>query len=132
MIKRHYMENQFLKIEAKTRITSGADTSRTKTKSITRTAEMRTLRSITGHTLHGKILNQEIRRISDIQDIVRLTRQRRREWNQHINRMEDNIIAKIARDGKLHSRRAPGRPPKRWRIAGCRRRKELFKARKTG
>jgi len=78
-----------------------ADTSRTK--SITRTAEMRTLRSITNKT--------NLRHTG----IVRLTRQRWREWNQHINRMEDNRIAKIARDGKPHSRRPPGRPPKRWR-----------------
>jgi len=88
-----------LKIEAKTRIYKScvrpiityaaetmADTSRTK--SITRTAEIRTLRSITGHTLRDRKPNQEIRRICDIQDIVRLTRQRRRERNQHINRME--------------------------------------------
>jgi len=61
----------------------------------TRTAEMRTLRD--------RIPNQEIRQICDIQ---RLTRQRRQEWNQHIDRMKD---------GKPHSRRPPGRPPKRWR-----------------
>jgi len=28
--------------------------------------------------------------------------------------MEDNRIAKIARDGKPLFRRPPGRPPKRW------------------
>jgi len=83
----------------------------------------RTLRSITGHTLRDRIPNQEIRRICDIQDIVRLTRQRWRECNQHINRMEDNRIAKIARP--------PGRPPKRWRDSWMRRRKEFLKAGKT-
>jgi len=48
--------------------------------------------------------------------------------------MKDNRIAKIVRDGKPHSRRPPGRPPKRWRpggIVGCRRRRELLKAGKT-
>jgi len=95
---------------------------------------MRTLWSITGHTLRDRIPNQEIWRICDIQDIVRFTRQRRREGNQHINRMEDNRIAKIARDGKPYSRRPPARPPKMWRDSwmSTSRRKELLKAGKTG
>jgi len=73
---------------------------------------MRTLRSITGHTLRDRIPYQEVKQICNIQDIVRLTRQRRLEWNQHINRMEDR---------QADHQRGGG-------IAGCRRRKELLKA----
>jgi len=46
----------------------------------------------------------------------------RRSWSQIslsqialYLQISDNRIAKIARDGKPHSGRPPGRPPKRWR-----------------
>jgi len=115
--------NQFLKIEAKTRIYKScvrliityaaettADTSRTK--SITRTAEMRTLRGITGHTLLDRIPNQEIRRTY-------------RTFNQHINRMEERETENhTLEDRQADHQRGGG-------IAGCRRRKKLHKAGKT-
>ncbi|XP_011876062.1 PREDICTED: uncharacterized protein LOC105566568 [Vollenhovia emeryi] len=40
-------------------------------------------------------------------------RQRRREWDDRVSRMREEIIARTAIDGK-DPRRPPGRPPKRW------------------
>lgn len=87
----------------------------TKTKSALRTSEMRILRTICGKTLLDRIRNETIRTECETEDIVRWTRKRRRMWNEHINRMTDDRLVKIARNGKPETRRPPGRPPKRWR-----------------
>lgn len=84
-----------------------------KTKSMARTTEMWTLRAITGHTLRDRVLSTAIREACDVPDIVRWMRQRRREWNDHVSRMGEERMARIARDGKPSSRRPLGRPPKR-------------------
>lgn len=85
-----------------------------KTKIILRTDEMRTLRTIAGHTLRE--YNEQIRSMCDTQDIIRWIRQRRRRWNEHVSRMDEDRLAKIARDGRLlKCRRPPDRPPKQWK-----------------
>ncbi|XP_011866122.1 PREDICTED: uncharacterized protein LOC105561071 [Vollenhovia emeryi] len=73
-----------------------------------------TLSAILGKTLGDRVPNVMIRETSDVTDIVRWARQRRREWNGHVSRMAEERIARTARDGKPTSRRPPGRPPKRW------------------
>ncbi|XP_050459519.1 uncharacterized protein LOC126855693 [Cataglyphis hispanica] len=85
-----------------------------KTKSMVRTTEMRTLRAIAGYTLRDRVPNVAIRETCGVQDIIRCVRQRRRGWNEHVSRMGEERMARIARDGKLSFRRPPGRPPKRW------------------
>jgi len=42
--------------------------------------------------------------------------------DEHVNRMDDNQLAKIAKNGKPSSPRPPGRPPKRCAKIGHRRR----------
>lgn len=49
-----------------------------------------------------------------IPDIVRWTRQRRREWNEHLTGMKLHRIAQIVRDTKPNTRRPMGGQPKRW------------------
>lgn len=90
-----------------------ADTS--ETKRMMRTNEMRTLRAITGNTLRDHRRSEEIREECGILDVVRWSRARRRYWNEHVSRMGDERLAKIARNGKPAARRPPGRPPKRWK-----------------
>ncbi|XP_055385812.1 uncharacterized protein LOC129614885 [Condylostylus longicornis] len=89
-----------------------ADTA--KTEQILRRTEMKTLRQICGYTLRDKIRNEDIRSTCEIQDVVRWTRCRRRNWRDHVNRMSENRIAKIAMNNRPSTRRPVGRPPKRW------------------
>lgn len=45
-------------------------------------------------------VNKFLRRaIYNLKDIVKFSRQRRKVWNEHVNWMQDNRIAKIVRDG---------------------------------
>ncbi|XP_055389934.1 uncharacterized protein LOC129618927 [Condylostylus longicornis] len=90
-----------------------ADTSTTK--QLLRTTEMRTLRQITGKTLRDRIRSADIRKQCDVQDVVRWARRRRRGWREHVERMDENRLAKIAYNNIPQGRRLPGRPPKRWR-----------------
>lgn len=87
----------------------------TRTKSIMRAAEMKTLRTIKGVSLRDQIRSTAIREDLKIQDVVRFTRARRRYWRDHVDRMTDDQWAKWAKNEKPNSKRPPGRPPKRWR-----------------
>jgi len=46
--------------------------------------------------------------------------------------MEDNRIAKIARDGRPHSRRPPGSPPKKWKDSWLWTAESLFQEEEEG
>jgi len=48
--------------------------------------------------------------------IVRWERERRRKWNQHISRMNEDRLAKIVRDGK--PQKPAERPQKNGKIVG--------------
>jgi len=50
-----------------------------------------------------------------VQDIVRWERQRKIYWYAHVRRMEEGRLPRIALEGKPIGKRAPGRPPKRWK-----------------
>ncbi|XP_044760217.1 uncharacterized protein LOC123317675 [Coccinella septempunctata] len=86
----------------------------TATKRLLRTTEMRALRSIAGYALLDRKRNEEIREICDIQDVVRWARKRRRAWRDHVDRMSDERLAKIAKEERPNTSRPPGRPPTRW------------------
>ena len=86
-----------------------------RTKSLLRTSEMKVLRNISGKTLRDRVRNTEIRRICEVEDIVRWGRQRRRFWNEHVSRMDQSRVVRIARDSIPQGSRLPGRPPKRWK-----------------
>jgi len=84
----------------------------TYTQQLLRTTEMKTTRAIHGKTLRDKIRNDQLRHLSGIQEIIKWTNDRRREWDAHVERMEDNRLAKIARPQGVRSR---GIPKKRWK-----------------
>ena len=90
-----------------------ADTVRTKQK--LRTTEMRTLRTIAGKTLRDRVRNTRIREICEADDIVRWSRQRRREWYSHVQRMDITRLPNIVLHNQPHGTRPRGRPPKRWK-----------------
>jgi len=77
-------------------------------RSITRRLFRRTLKCITGDTLRDRIRNEDIRNMRD----STWARIRRRIWKDHINGMDDDWLAKIAKNGKPNILRPLGRPPK--------------------
>ena len=87
----------------------------TYTQQLLRTIEMKTLRAIHRKTLRDKIRSDHLRHLNGIQDIVKWTEDRRREWDAHVGRMEDNRLAKITRDSRPQGVRSRGRPKKRWK-----------------
>lgn len=90
-----------------------ADTQRTQ--NIMTKVEMRALRSIAGYSLRDHKTNVEILQLCDIQGVTKWSRKRRKEWHQHVQRMEQNRLAKVTMDETPGGRRLRGRPPKRWR-----------------
>jgi hypothetical protein len=80
---------------------------------------MKTIRAIHGKTLRDKIHSDKIhsdkihsdklRQLSGIQDIIKWANVRRKEWDGHVERMEDSRLAKIARDNRPQGVRS------RWR-----------------
>ncbi|XP_048524753.1 uncharacterized protein LOC125505293 [Dendroctonus ponderosae] len=89
------------------------DTSRTL--QMMKTVEMKTLGSTQGKTLEDRVRSEDIRMQCGMQNIGRWVRRRRRFWNKHVERMEDNRLAKNAKMNNPVGRRPQGRPPKRWR-----------------
>lgn len=87
----------------------------TTTQRLLTTAEMRTLRNIDGKTLLDRIKNEDIRRAcNNIEDITQWCKRRKIEWNEHIERMDETRIVRIARDKSPRGKRSLGRPRKRW------------------
>jgi hypothetical protein len=81
------------------------------TQQLFRTTETKTIRAIHGKTLRDKIRSDHLRHLS----INKWTEARRREWDAHVVRMEDNRLAQIARDSRPQGVRNRGRPKKRWK-----------------
>ncbi|XP_045461751.1 uncharacterized protein LOC123671811 [Harmonia axyridis] len=80
-------------------------------KNALRTTEMQVLRNILGFTLRDKKRNEDNE--CEVPDIVRWGRNRRRFWNARVERMDEERIARIVRDGNPGTHRPLGRPPKR-------------------
>jgi stage III sporulation protein SpoIIIAA len=76
---------------------------------------MKIIRAIHGKMLRDKIRSDQFQQLSGIQNIVKWTNVRRREWDAHVNRMEDKRLAKIARGNRPQGIRSRGRPKKRWK-----------------
>ena len=63
------------------------------------------------------VRSQQIRESCGIQPInewLERRRRRRREWDQHVKRMDAERLVKISRDKIPVGRRSPGRPKRRW------------------
>jgi hypothetical protein len=76
---------------------------------------MKIIRAIHEKTLRDKIRSNQLQQLSGIQDIVKWANVRRREWDAQVNRMEDNRLAKVARDNRPQGISSRGRPKKRWK-----------------
>ncbi|XP_056635477.1 uncharacterized protein LOC130444396 [Diorhabda sublineata] len=62
-----------------------------------------------------RVRNPDVKEQYGIQDIVRWGRQRKRQWYNHVRRMEENRLARIVLENNPPGSRPPGRPPKRWK-----------------
>lgn len=89
-----------------------AETKRTKQQF--RTVEMKVLRKIAGFTLWDHQTNESIRDACNVQDVAKWTRMRRKMWSEHVDRMDEERLAKVCMTGQPIGKRLPGRPPKRW------------------
>lgn len=117
--------NNYISTAVKTRIyktsirpiiTYGAEcrTDTTRTKSAINATEMRILRRIQKKTRRDRFRNEEIRKQCDnIQDINKYIRDKRRNWNKHVDRRLTSSLIKSTRDGDSNTKRPPGKPPKR-------------------
>lgn len=66
-----------------------------------RTTKITTLRNIAGFTSKDRQLNKDIQENSQVENMVRSTRQRRRALDSHLRKMVENRLAEIARNGRL-------------------------------
>ena len=82
------------------------------TQQLLRTTEMRIIRTIQGKTLRGRVRSEHSRQISGIPDIVDWVGTRKREWPAHVDRMGEDRLAKVAKEGRSQGVRSRGRPKK--------------------
>ncbi|XP_056629880.1 uncharacterized protein LOC130440644 [Diorhabda sublineata] len=85
-----------------------------KTKRLLEISEMKVLRKITGKTLLDRERIDDIRQKCRVENINDWILSRKCEWNEHISRMSEERIVRIARENSLLGRRSMGRPRKRW------------------
>ncbi|PSN44962.1 hypothetical protein C0J52_05493 [Blattella germanica] len=86
-----------------------------KTEQLVSTNEIKILRSITGYTLYDKKINEEIRSTCGITNIKKWIKQRRQGWKDHVNRMSENRLPKLAMTFEPDTPRPVGRQPTRWK-----------------
>ena len=79
----------------------------TYTQQLLRTTEMKIIRAIHGKTLRDKIRSDQLRQLSRIQDINKWANVQRREWDAHVDRMEENHFAKTVRYNRPQGVRRP-------------------------
>ena len=75
---------------------------------------MKVLREIVGKTKVDRIRSHQIDKSCGIQPIIKWAERRRREWDEHVARMDAERLVKILRDNIPAGRRSPGRPKRRW------------------
>jgi hypothetical protein len=81
----------------------------------TETAEMRFLRHVAGYTRRDEISNLTIRSELHIFKINDKIKDKKKEWHDHIQRMDPYRIARKADEYKSIGHRDVGRPKRRWK-----------------
>ena len=71
--------------------------------------EMKVLRKIVSKTKIHRIRSQQIRESFAIQTVIECMEWRKREWEEHVIRMNAEKLIKISKDNE-----SPGRPRRRW------------------
>lgn len=68
------------------------------------TAEMKVLRKIMDKTLLDYVRNENIRKECKVDNINNWIIEKKRRWKNHIDRMSENRMVRIARDKSLRGR----------------------------
>ena len=77
--------------------------------------EMKVLRKIVGKIKIHRIRSQQIRESCGIQPIIEWReKRRRREWDDHVTRMDAERVVKISRHNVVAGTRSTGRHKRRW------------------
>jgi len=107
---------KFYKIVARPTLLYGSETWVTTTRDITRleAAEMRFLRNVKGYTRLDKIGSEVIRKELEISGIQDVRSKHKRNWINHLERMDNTRLPKPVFNYKPRGRRNRGRPRKRW------------------
>jgi len=107
---------QFSKVVAGPSVLYGSETWVTTQRDMTRleAAEMRFLRSVTGHRRLDKIRSEDIRQELEISGIQDVRLKYKQNWINHLERMDNTRLPKYALTYKPWGRRDGGRPRKRW------------------
>jgi precorrin-6x reductase len=90
---------------------SRADT--TKTKQLSKTTEINSLRTILGKTRFDGMKNIDILEQCNIQAVAEFIKSGRKAWNEHVGRAEQRLI-KLVRDARPNSKRPPKRGADSW------------------
>ena len=67
---------------------------------------MKVVRKIAGKKLTDRVRSENIRRMCGIKHIKDWVLKRKQEWNEHINRMDENRLVRTARDTSPIGRRS--------------------------
>jgi hypothetical protein len=107
---------KFHKVVARPTLLYGSETWVTTERDITglEAAEVRFLRSVTGYTRLDKIRSEVISKELDISGIQDVRSENKRNWINHLERMDNTRLPKHALNYKPRGRRDRGRPRKRW------------------
>ncbi|XP_019755972.1 uncharacterized protein LOC109534668 [Dendroctonus ponderosae] len=86
----------------------------TKTKILRETDVMKILRRITGKTLLDREGSENVRIACNVKNINKWVANRKKEWNEHITRIDHRRLVRMARNKSPLGRRDVGRLRKRW------------------
>ena len=75
---------------------------------------MKVPRKIVGKTKINKIRSQQITEFCGVQPINECVKRIRREWDEHVTRMDAGRLLKISSDNIPAGRKYSGRPKRRW------------------
>lgn len=81
-----------------------------KTMQTTGTVEMKAMRAIQRKSQYERVRSEDGK-----QDVAKWIRKRRKLWNKHIKRMDDNRLAKSAENNTTAGKRTRGKQPNRWK-----------------
>jgi hypothetical protein len=81
---------------------------------------MRFIRSVKGYTRLDKIRSEVIRKELEISGIQGVKSKYKQNWINHLERMDNTRLPKLALNYKPRGRRDRGRPRKRWQRVGAR------------
>ena len=76
--------------------------------------EIKVLRKLVSKTKIDRIRSQQFRKSCSIQPINDRVERRRREWDEHVKRMDAERLVKISRDNIPVGRRSSGYSKRKW------------------